>query len=344
MTKSLTRRAMWRGALALGAVSGLTACGGARPGIIAQRGPVPLDLSGDLTPVHDPTIIRSNGVYHLFTTSHMGEDPGLLHWRTSDDLTSWSMRGAVFQDMPEWARTDYPESRGLWAPDIVSVGGEHRIYYSVSSFGENDSAIGMAVARDLSAPNPWTDRGPVIRSTSENDYNAIDPAVFTGADGRRWMAFGSFWSGLKLFELDPETGMALEEEPTLHAIARRPSPGAVEAPFIIERDGWHYLFASFGLCCRGEDSTYRTVVGRSRDAQGPYLDRDGVDMMNGGGTVILQASDDPEGRYVGPGHCAVLRDPDQDYLVHHAYDLHADGTPTLRIRPIAWRNGWPVVT
>jgi arabinan endo-1,5-alpha-L-arabinosidase len=344
MTEGLTRRTVWSGALAAGTIAGLSGCSGARLDTAGQGEPVPLDLSGNLTPVHDPAIIRADGVYHLFSTSHMNEEPGLLHWRTSTDLQTWSMHGAVFQDMPEWARRDYPESRGLWAPDIVSVGDEHRIYYSVSTFGENDSAIGMAVARDLSAADPWVDRGPVIRSTSQNDYNAIDPAVFTGADGRMWMAFGSFWSGLKIFELDPATGMALEEEPRLHSIARRPSPGAVEAPFIIERDGWHYLFASFGLCCRGEESTYRTVVGRSRQAIGPYLDREGADMMDGGGTVILQASDDPAGRFVGPGHCAVLRDPEQDYLVHHAYDLRAEATPTLRIRPIAWRDGWPVVT
>ena len=343
MPEGFTRRAVW-GALATGAAAGLGGCSLASSRSQPASGLAPLALSGNLTPVHDPAILKADGAYHLFSTSHMGEAPGLVHWRTSTNLTDWSLHGAVFTEMPDWTRSDYPDSRGLWAPDIVTIEGEHRLYYSVSSFGENNSAIGMAVCNDLSSPTSWVDRGPVFRSTEANDYNAIDPAVFTDADGRHWMSFGSFWSGLKVFELDPLTGLALEAEPELHAIAQRPSPGAIEAPFIIVRNGWHYLFASFGLCCRGEESTYRIVVGRSRQATGPYLDQDGVDMMQGGGTVILQAADDPDGRFVGPGHCAVLRDTDQDYLVHHAYDLQADGMPTLRIRPIQWRNDWPAVT
>src|SRR3546814_20335175 len=119
-------------------------------------------------------------------------------------------------------------------------------------------------------------------------------------------------------------------------------PDAIEAPFIIRRGDFHYLFASFDFCCRGADSTYYTVVGRAAKAEGPYVDREGRSMLKGGGTVILRADRGAGDRFVGPGHCAVLQDSDRDYIVHHAYDKQRDGVPTLRIHPLAWSaDGWP---
>src|SRR3546814_9343007 len=111
-------------------------------------------------------------------------------------------------------------------------------------------------------------------------------------------------------------------------------PDAIEAPFIIRRGDFHYLFASFDFCCRGADSTYYTVVGRAAKAEGPYVDREGRSMLKGGGTVILRADRGAGDRFVGPGHCAVLQDSDRDYIVHHAYDTQRDGVPTLRIHPL----------
>src|SRR3546814_9950376 len=122
------------------------------------------------------------------------------------------------------------------------------------------------------------------------------------AEGRAWLAFGSFWGGLQIVPLDPATG-----EPPRGAkpstIARRPMPDAIEAPFIIRRGDFHYLFASFDFCCRGADSTYYTVVGRAAKAEGPYVDREGRSMLKGGGTVILRADRGAGDRFVGPGHC-----------------------------------------
>jgi arabinan endo-1,5-alpha-L-arabinosidase len=244
--------------------------------------------------------------------------------------------------MPDWVKQAVPGARGIWAPDVIFAGGEYRVYYSVSTFGTNRSAIGLVTTPSLDQP-VWTDKGLVVASAQSDDFNAIDPAVFVDAQGRHWMALGSFWSGLKLIRLDSKTGLRARGDREVHAIAHRPSPGAVEAPFVMRRRGYYYLFASYDFCCRGPASSYYTVVGRARNPKGPYLDRAGKSMMEGGGLRVLHADLDPSRRFVGPGHIAILRESKQDYIVYHAYDTQARGTPTLRIQPLGWTDdGWPV--
>lgn len=311
----------------------------ARPAPINER------LTGNLAPVHDPCIIREGGVYHLFTTGQLGETPGPIGWRTSPDLVTWTLKGEVFPELPGWAAEAIPGTKGLWAPDIIRMNDLYYLYYSVSTFGKNRSAIGLATTPSLASASPgrgWTDRGIVWRSNVTDDYNAIDPNILIDRDDRCWMSFGSFWTGLKIVALDRATGKP-PAGATLTSIARRAAPGKIEAPFIIERDGWYYLFASFENCCRGAASTYYTVVGRAKSPTGPYVDREGTPMMEGGGTRVLHADMDKSGRFVGPGHIAILRDRGSYSIVYHAYDARADGAPTLRIQPLGWSgDGWPV--
>lgn len=337
---SIGRRAL------LGSIAGV---GGAallpRLARASQTGSINERLTGNIAPVHDPAIIRQGDTYHLFTTGNLGDAEGLIGWRTSTDLVSWTLGAPVFAAIPDWAKEAIPGTGGLWAPDIIRVGDEYRLYYSVSTFGKNRSAIGLVTTPTLDRSAPgfgWTDKGMVWESTSSSDHNAIDPNIVVDREGRHWMSFGSFWTGLKLVELDSATGKPLPGA-KLHAIARRHRPGAVEAPFIIERDGYYYLFASYDFCCRGEKSTYYTVVGRSKDIAGPYEGRDGKSMMRSGGLLVLHAELDETKRFVGPGHVSILRESEQDYIVYHAYDTKADGAPTLRIQPLAWTpDGWPV--
>lgn len=328
----------------------LAATGGAA---FAQSSPAPINarMQGDITRVHDPAIIRQGDTYYLFATGHLGSKAGLTPLRTSGDLVNWRYAGASFAALPGWATRDIAGARGLWAPDISYSNGEYRLYYSVSTFGKNRSAIGLATARTLDARAPaagWTDRGLVIESRADDDFNAIDPAAFTDREGRQWLAFGSFWSGIKLVRLDPATGLRSGEDRTIHALARRPGAGAIEAPFVIAREGYYYLFASFDYCCRGAESSYHTVVGRSRAPTGPYVDREGRAMMEGGGTIVLPAPrdgavQDRTRHFVGPGHVAILRDRAMDYIIYHAYDVSANGVPTLRIQPLGWTgDGWPM--
>jgi arabinan endo-1,5-alpha-L-arabinosidase len=302
-------------------------------------------MTGNLSPVHDPCIIKQGATYHLFCTSQASERPGLIHWRTSPDLVTWTLVGAVMPALPDWAQKEVPGTRGAWAPDISLINGRYHLYYALSTFGKNRSVIALQTTATLDRSDPafgWRDEGVVLASKSSDDFNAIDPNIVATGDGRIWMSFGSFWSGLKLIELDPVTGKP-KPGAALTALAARPRPDAIEAPYIIERDGWLYLFASFDFCCRGADSSYYTVVGRSKTIAGPYVDRNGKAMLKEGGLIVLHADLDPAKRFKGPGHVAILRDGGRDYIVYHAYDARKAGIPTLRIQPLAWSDdGWPV--
>lgn len=297
-----------------------------------QTPPRALTLSGNLV-THDPVVISAEGQFFLFQTGRG------LGAKTSSDLMRWQPEPFVFATHPSWIAERVPDATDLWAPDISFFGGVYHLYYSVSTFGSNRSCIGHATRASLTSGS-WTDHGPVICSNmggARDDWNAIDPNVVIDEAGVPWLAFGSFWGGLKLIQLD-ETGARAGD--ALHAIAARPrAGGALEAPFIVRRCGYYYLFVSFDSCCRGVDSTYKIMVGRSRSVQGPYTDAQGVAMMEGGGTLVLQGNT----RYRGPGHNAVLFDGDRAYNIYHAYDANDSGNPVLRIAELVWNDeGWPI--
>ncbi len=139
--------------------------------------------------------------------------------------------------------------------------------------------------------------------------------------------------------IDPNTGKLPQEHETLYSLAAR-GGGPIEAPTIIDRDGYYYLFVSLDLCCRGVNSTYKIMVGRATSITGPYSDRDGKRMDQGGGHLVLEGND----RYRGPGGQSVFFDGDVYRLVYHAYDTSADGIPQLQIRDLVWTSdGWPTV-
>ncbi|MBN2505994.1 MAG: arabinan endo-1,5-alpha-L-arabinosidase [Verrucomicrobia bacterium] len=284
--------------------------------------------------VHDPSsIVRGAGEYWLFSTG-MGVGSA-----RSRDLVRWAGGPRVFEAKPSWVAGFLPEQRGhFWAPDVIRVRGRYLLYYSVSAWGRNTSAIGLGAA---SAPDPgqagghWTDEGIVVASARTNDFNAIDPCALLDGTGRLWLAFGSFWSGIKLVELDPGTGKRLSPDGPLHSLASHPE---IEAPCLAEHGGQYYLFVNWGRCCRGIHSTYSIRVGRSRKIAGPYLDRKGNDMRRGGGSRFLET----EGRFIGPGHAAVLRDGPHAWISFHFYDGERRGAATLGVRTLTWdAEGWP---
>lgn len=300
--------------------------------------PASLELSGTIRGVHDPCIIREGDTYHLFCTG-----PGLTA-RSSPDLLAWKLHDDVFKTRPAWATEAIAGLDSLWAPDISYYNGLFHLYYSASTFGSNRSAIGLATTPTLDRESPdfaWTDRGMVIESWLTDDWNAIDPNLILDEDGAPWLAFGSHWGGIKLRRLDPDTGLLSAEDDTLYALASRPEkPRAIEAPFIIRHGGAYYLFVSFDACCRGIDSTYNVVVGRAGRVTGPYVDRAGTPMLEGGGARVIAGDE----HWRGPGHNAVLQEDSGDKLVYHAYDATFGGLPTLRISPLEWdADGWPFI-
>lgn len=339
-SRQLSRRSFLYLCAAAGGLAAAKGAGAGEPAPINER------MSGDYAPVHDPCIIQADGRFHVFSTGHVGDEQGLVPWRVSRDLVHWERQGAVFDAIPAWAREAVPGTRGIWAPDIAYFNGRYQLYYSCSTFGSNRSVIGLATNATLDPASPdfaWWDAGEVVASRRGDDFNAIDANHIADRDGAHWLALGSFWSGIKLFPLDAATGKP-PPDAAMSSLASRPvperAPGAVEAPFMIERDGRYYLFVSYDYCCRGVDSSYYIVVGRAEHPTGPFAGRDGRLMSEGYGTVVLSG----DRRFRGPGHNAYLRDGDEDYLVYHAYDAEYDGIATLRIAPVAWTDdGWPTV-
>lgn len=286
--------------------------------------------------VHDPSMIKSEGTYYVFSTgSPDGRiNNGMIQIRASENMVDWRFVGTVFDDAPAWiAATLGSKPRSLWAPEIVRFGDEYRLYYSASFFGKNDSLVALATNRTLdprSKDYKWVDRGIVIRSTSADDWNAIDPHVSFDETGAPWMSLGSFWSGIKLRRLDARTGKLSAKDSTLYSIAARPTPqggGAIEAPAIVRRGGWYHLIVSFDFCCRGVKSDYKIVTGRARRITGPYLDKQGRRMDQGGGDVMLAG----DARRPGVGGQSVYEDGKVLRLIYHYYDAADAGKSKLQI-------------
>ncbi|GAB4454030.1 MAG: arabinan endo-1,5-alpha-L-arabinosidase [Armatimonadaceae bacterium] len=285
--------------------------------------------------VHDPCLIRHQDHYFLFSTGHG------IPIRRSHDLKEWEMLGRVFEeDVPAWAKEEIPGTVFPWAPDIAFFNGKYHLYYSVSTFGKNRSLIGLATNPTLNPMEKhykWTNEGKVFESFPTSDFNAIDSHVFAYARGKMIFTVGSFWTGIKAVELDPKTGKPVPGAP-VKSLAQRERPGAIEAPFLTKKGQFYYLFLSFDTCCQGVRSTYNIRVGRSKDIWGPYTDRDGKELRQGGGTPVLAT----EGSRIGPGHCAVLEERGKHLPVCHYYDATDKGVSTLMIRPLEWDNEmWP---
>lgn len=288
----------------------------------------------------DPSsIVKCKDDYWVFYT---GRGVPSYH---SKDLVKWERGPAVFKTAPEWAASSVPENRNMvyWAPDIIKLGDRYLLYYSVSSMGKMTSAIGLATNPTLDPNDPayhWTDQGFVVRTKDGDGYNAIDPAVFHDNDGSLWLTFGSYWSGTKLIQLDPQTGKRIAADSKLFSTAYNES---IEASYLCRHDDYYYLFVNWGSCCRGPKSTYNIRIGRSKTVTGPYRDKAGVDMLQGGGSVFLATTNGP---LIGPGHAGTLNAEGKTWFTSDFEgDLRMDGRATLAIMPLRWNaDGWPEAT
>lgn len=308
---------------------------------VAQPRHIRTDFTTDTLMIHDPVMAVENGVYHAFGTGH-----GLLH-ATSADMKSWTVHAQpVLTDIPKWTHDSVPGfGSHVWAPDIIRYNNRWWIAYSCSTFGKNTSAIGLASASTLTGDGfQWRDEGSLVCSRGGRDnWNAIDPAFIIADDGCPWLVFGSFWDGIQLVQLD--STMHVKQPSNQRTVARRYAgerENPVEAPFIYRRDGWYYLFVSWDYCCRGMKSTYRVVVGRSRKVTGPYLDKNGVDMLQGGGTLVIEGD---KREFEATGHSAAYRFGNEEWFVCHGYSVALGGTSILVKRRMEWSaDGWPVLS
>lgn len=298
--------------------------------------------------VHDPVAIQVEGKYYMYSTG-----VGIASW-WSDDKLHWHFLAQVFKDIPIWCKEEVPEFDGnIWAPDIIFHNGKYYLYYSISSFKSNRSAIGVATNVTLDQGNSdykWEDHGIVVESVPGKDhYNAIDPNLVFDEEGQGWITFGSFWGGIKLVKLNPDL-LSVAKPEKWETIASRertfgldaddPGDGAIEAPFIIRENGYYYLFVSFDLCCRGAKSTYNVRVGRSEKIAGPYLDKEGRALTKGGGSLVVNGDEN----YYGIGHNSVYQFDDEYIMYSHGYDTHDKGKPKLLIHHMKWdADQWPII-
>lgn len=298
--------------------------------------PNPGTVSGNVL-VHDPSMVKGpTGTYLVAATA-----PGIA-LRTSSNRTKFTYTGTAFPNGASWTDAYTGTSNGnLWAPDLSYHGGKYLMYYAASSFGSNKSAIFLATST-TGDPGTWTNQGKVYSSTTSSDFNAIDPNLVVDRSGKWWLTFGSFWTNIKMIQLDPSTGKQLASNTTRYSIAQRSgSSTAEEAPAIMYHAGYYYLFTSWDTCCSGVNSTYKITVGRSKTITGPYKDRAGTLLTQSGGTVILAT----HGTIVGPGGQSLLSDTDGDILVYHYYDGADNGIAKLGINRLTWDSSvWPVVS
>ena len=301
----------------------------------------------DIT-VHDPVMIKQNDTYYLYCTGQ-----GISAF-SSKDLKNWNPEPAIFKEKPTWVDSVVPDFKNhIWAPDVSFHNNTYYLYYSVSAFAKNTSAIALATNTTLNPKDPaykWVDHGIIIQSVPNRDmWNAIDPNLTFDENNVPWLAFGSFWNGLKMVKLNPDLKSIAQPE-EWHTIAKRkrtfelqdtdPGDAELEAPFVFRKNGYYYLFLSWDLCCRGENSTYKVVVGRSKNITGPYLDKEGKSLNEGGGTLLIQG----DKNWYGAGHNSTYTFDGKDYIVFHAYEIKNNGRPKLEIKELQWdADLWPNV-
>ncbi len=270
--------------------------------------------------IHDPsTIAECDGRYYTFGTG----GGGLI----SDDGWSW--------------HSGAERPGGGAAPDVIKIGDRYLFIYGATGGGLGGGHNGRILTmwnRSLDPQSPefkFTDAVEVCYSDGMEDQDAIDPGILLDpTTGRLWVSYGTYFGSIRLIELDPVTGLRVR--------GNKEKDIAIdcEATDLIYRDGWYYLLGTHGTCCDGVNSTYNIVVGRSRSVEGPYLDNVGRDMLHGGGRMVIAASE----RMCGPGHFgrSVIDEGVEVMSCHFEADLDRSGRSVLGIRPLLWRNGWPV--
>jgi arabinan endo-1,5-alpha-L-arabinosidase len=301
---------------------------------LAAVAPLAQALDGEIM-IHDPATVTLEGTrWYTYGTGNG------LPTLTSEDGWTWKRAGSLMSAVPGGKPGADVIARGgnnSWAPDLIHIGDRYFLYYSAPGT-QPRSAIGLLIGRTLDPSSPdyrWEDGGPVVWSDGVEDSNAIDPGLLLAPDGRLWLTYGSYFGYIRLVELDPKTGRRLHPGKPATNIAINS-----EASILIHHDGWYYLLVTHGSCCIGANSTYNIRMGRSRKVTGPYLDNMGVDMIEGGGKLFAGS----RGRHIGPGHFGLidLGDGVQKFSLHYEADLDRGGVSVLDIRPLLWRDGWPV--
>lgn len=245
---------------------------------------------------HDPSIVQrdTDGLYFKFNT---GSSMEIV---TATSLAGpWTIQGDVLPGGT--SITHAGQTTDLWAPDVFKVGDLYHLYYTVSTFGSRQSAIGLATSSTME-PGSWTDKGAIgVTSTEAKPYNAID-ANLLQVGTSYVLTFGSFWGCIYQVEMNSAATKTVGTpayQVEYYPVDDHPAEGA----FIFENEGFYYLTWSQGICC-GYDETlpaagkeYKIMMCRSESATGGFVDQAGVPCTDGGGSVLLES----HGNVYGPG-------------------------------------------
>lgn len=275
----------------------------------------------------DPTVLRaSDGYFYLYATEDIRHTPIFR----SENLVDWVFLGTAFA---KETRPDFEPKGGLWAPDINQIGDKYVLFYSMSVWGgEWTCGIGRAVASQ--PQGPFTDQGKLFRSNEIQVQNSIDP-FYIEEKGKKYLFWGSF-HGIYGIELTAD-GLNLKPD----AKPRQVAGSAYEGTYIHKKNGYYYLFASVGSCCAGLKSTYTTVVGRSENLFGPYVDKQGRPMLENNHELLIQKNE----HFLGTGHNSeiITDDAGQDWMFYHAVKTSRPRGRVLMLDKIQWKDGWPYV-
>lgn len=275
----------------------------------------------------DPTVIKGDdGYFYLYATEDIRNMP--IH--RSKDLINWESVGTVFT---KETRPTFEPKGGLWAPDINKIGNRYVLYYSMSRWGgEWTCGIGVAIAEK--PEGPFIDHGMMFRSSDIGVQNSIDP-FYIEENGKKYLFWGSF-RGIYGIELSQD-GLAVASG----AVKKQIAGTAYEGTYIHKRNGYYYLFASTGTCCEGLKSTYQTVVGRSDNLWGPYVDKKGNPMLENNHEILIHKNKD----FVGTGHNAelVADKNGDDWVLYHGVSVANPSGRVLLLDKVIWKEGWPTV-
>ncbi|MEO8707101.1 MAG: glycoside hydrolase family 43 protein [Kofleriaceae bacterium] len=250
----------------------------------------------------------------------------------SRDLVTWKPAGHIFKlaTKPKWAGANY------WAPEIHQVGDGLVAYFSVLSPSRGKMCIGAARAQTMAGP--WRDLGhPLV---CDSHVGLIDASMFTDSTtGKHYLLYKTDSNGLSPQEKTVLYAHELRANGVgfvgkRHALLRNTlawEGDVVEAPWMIHRGGFYYLFYSGFRYC---NATYGTGIARSRSPLGPFAKRS---------APILRSN----AKWAGPGHNSIVRTGGRAYIVYHAWSgAHScgdEGARQLMLDPITWKGGWPLV-
>lgn len=272
----------------------------------------------------DPTVIRAqDGYFYLYHTG--------VGIHRSENLADWTYLGNAFSTE---GRPDWELGGGIWAPDINYINGQYVMYYSLSVWG-GEWTCGIGIATSDKPEGPFTDRGKLFRSNEIGVQNSIDP-FYIEDNGKKYLFWGSFRSiyGIEL----TDDGLALEEG----AVNQHVAGIWYEGVYIHKRGNYYYMFASIGSCCEGFNSTYTTVVGRSTNLFGPYVNKSGGRMLDNRHEIIIRGND----HFKGTGHNSeiITDDNGNDWIFYHAYKVGDSSSHRVAMMDkVTWVNDWPVV-